>query len=87
MTVAENQIGAHLLVDWGNEINIDIVNVWNKNQSFCPAQPTTCSLYFLNTNPVWDLASSDADGDGVSGITLKDSNFANDITVNFNLNF
>jgi len=87
MTVGEKQIGVHMLVDWGNEVNIDVVNVWNRNQAFCTAETTPCSLYWLITNPDWDLASTDADGDGISGITLKDSNFANDITVNFNLNF
>ncbi len=87
MTVAEGQIGAHMLVDWGSEVNIDIVNVWNKNRAFCADEPSSCSVYGSIANPVWDLASSDADGDGVSGITLKDSNFANDLSVNFNLNF
>jgi len=76
-----------MLVDWGNEINIDVVNVWNKSQPFCADGLSSCSLYGTIANPVWDLASSDADGDGVSGITLKDSNFSNDLTVNFNLNF
>ena len=87
MRVAEGQIGAHMLVDWGNEINIDVVNVWNRNQSFCPAAASGCSVYGLLTNPEWDLVSSDADGDGVPGIPLEDSNFSNDISVNFNLNF
>jgi len=87
MIVAENQIGAHMLIDWGGEINIDVINVWNKKQSFCKDELPNCSLHGLIANPVWDLASSDADGDRISGITLKDSNFANDLTVNFNLNF
>ena len=87
MIVNENQVGVHMLIDWNLEVNIDVINVWNKNQAFCPDGSTTCSLYGLITNPVWDLTSSDADDDGISGVTLKDSRLGNDITVNFNLNF
>ncbi len=87
MIVGENQIGAHMLIDWQNEVNIDVVNVWNRNQPFCPELNTPCSVYGLNTNPGWNLASADANADGISGITLEDSSFAYQLTVNFNLNF
>ena len=87
MVVGENQLGVHMLVDWGNEINIDVVNVWNRRQTFCPPAASDCALYGMSTNPIWDLAASDADNDGLGGVTLRDGNFNGQINVNFNLNF
>jgi len=97
ITVAPGQTGAHMLLDWNREINVDAVNVWNTNAAFC-ADVTSppCAIYPLtadgNTVPglaavQWGLVSSDYDNDGIAGGLLVDGNFANSLTLNFNLNF
>lgn len=71
MTVGANQLGAHLLMDWNSNLNMDIVMVWDKNSTFGPqmftgdANPAGNSL-----STVWMLSSTDADGDGMSGINM-----------------
>ncbi len=34
LTVAPNQLGAHMLFNWGTNVNIDVVNVWEKNSAW-----------------------------------------------------
>ena len=36
MTVGPNQIGSHMLFNWGINSNIDVVNVWDMNAKFDP---------------------------------------------------
>lgn len=73
-TVAPNQVGVHLLFDWGINKDMDLVNVWDLNATF-PGNPPSS----------WDAASSDANGDGVRGIPFVDGTFVG-FNANFNVN-
>lgn len=88
-TVGANQVGVHMLWDWpgggdNNVVDMDIVNVWNLNTKF-----VGYSTYY--ESPVWSAASSDANGDGISGIPVVGGPFhhlASDGTpMGFNFNF
>ncbi|MCK9420522.1 MAG: hypothetical protein M0R70_14215 [Nitrospirae bacterium] len=81
-TVGAGQLGAHMLFDWGASKNIDVVDVWNANAAFAPSAlwATACG-----SNPaakVWDLMSSDWNGDGKNGYPMVDGPF-----LNFNASF
>lgn len=71
MTVGANQLGAHLLMDWNANLNMDIVMVWDKNTTFGPQMFTTDANPAGNSlSTMWMLSSTDADGDGMSGINM-----------------
>lgn len=86
MTVGPKQLGAHMLMDWSQSTDNDIVMVWDLNGSFPPDMlyrgpigPTP------NPDAVWNLVSVDADGDGVPGIAMVDGPFSG-FSWNLNLN-
>lgn len=96
MTVGAGQFGVHMLFDWGGNTNIDVVNVWNMNQTFsncgsAVADPAAVNcLYTGAANPtgntastVWLFASTDPDGDGTLGVPMA----AGGPFQNFNANF
>jgi hypothetical protein len=73
LSVGPNQLGAHILFDWGPTEDIDLVMVWNINDTF----PITSEIY--------NLASTDGNGDGIPGIPMVDGPFLG-FNINFNLN-
>lgn len=99
MTVGPNQIGAHMFFDWSVNPNIDVVNVWDRNAVFAPSAPHTgadngsscapatvpCDGSPNQTTDVWDLMSTDNDGDGINGVPMVDGGFVG-FNANFNLN-
>lgn len=101
MTVSQGQLGAHMLFDWGPSTNIDVVVVWGQGAAFsnCEsnaqfgAEGTSNCLYTGPTNTagntvstVWDLVSTDDDGDGTLGVPMvpNDGPFAS-YNANFNV--
>lgn len=86
MTVGAGQLGVHMLMDWNENYNIDILNVWNLNSTFSNCASATADPAALNclwtgstggSNPagnsvstVFLLASTDNDGDGTLGIPM-----------------
>lgn len=69
-TVGVNQIGVHLLFNWGVNQNIDVINVWD----------VTDDGFGILT-----YTSTDWDGDGIAGAPMIDGPFTG-FSVNFNLN-
>lgn len=98
MTVADGQLGVHLLFDWNENYNIDIVNVWDINStfsncgsSFIDPSAQNC-LYTGNNNTagntastVWLFASTDDDGDGTLGVAMAPGGPFAGFNANFNL--
>lgn len=90
MTVGNGQFGAHMLFDYNNDINIDIVNVWDVNGIWEDAGGPEDLL-----NNIWGdytvlsapfaLVSRDADGDGINGIPIIDDAAFKGFNANFNL--
>jgi len=101
MTVGANQIGAHILFDWNNNLSIDMVNVWNLNSTFsnCGAALTNpaaqnclwtgpTNIAGNNANTVFALASTDNNGDGTLGIPMVAGGpFFDTLYGSFNFNF
>jgi hypothetical protein len=94
LTVAAGQLGAHILIDWGESTNIDVAIVWNTDDAFgspiydgClfPVTPDNCDPTHSPTR-IWNLASKDGNGDGVQGIPMVDGPLSG-VSANFNLNF
>jgi hypothetical protein len=94
-TVGANQIGAHMLFDWGKDsptpcgrasCNIDVVDIWDQDAVFGPSALYTGSVGFNAASTVWSLMSSDWDGDGQNGAAMIDGPFQG-FKANFNLNY
>jgi hypothetical protein len=84
MTVGTGQIGVHMLFNWNDGLNIDIVNVWNQNAVFGPSPLWTGPAGSNSANKVWDLMSTDGNGDGINGFRMVDGPFVT-YSTNFNL--
>jgi hypothetical protein len=94
-TVGEGQIGGHMLFDWSGNNNIDVVNVWEPSV-FGPSPFETggdngsnAVRGVIDGSPntgleVWDLMSTDANGDGTNGLPMIDGPFPG-FYANFNL--
>ena len=74
LIVGPGQLGLHGLWDWAASTDIDVAIVWNFFDTF----PTTGLQ-------IWNLASTDGNGDGVPGIPMVDGPFP-PFNVNYNLN-
>jgi hypothetical protein len=92
-TVGANQIGAHMLFDWGKDAatpcgkascNIDVVDIWDQSATFGPSPMHTGSANCNNPATVWSLMSSDWDGDGQNGAAMIDGPFKG-FKANFNV--
>ncbi len=84
-TVATNQLGAHMLFDWGSSTDIDVVNVWTPSAVFGPSPLFTGpDDGTVDANKVWDWMSSDWDGNGFNGYGMVDGPFI-DFNANFNV--
>jgi len=79
MTLADGQLGAHMLFDWSVNLNIDVAVVWENNIPF-PGDQT------LSGSDPWNLASVDGDADGVAGIKMPAGGPFASSQANFNLN-
>ena len=73
MTVGEGQVGAHMLFSWGSAVNIDMINVFDANAVAGGLMASDCGG--ADANRVWDLTSSDIDGDGIMGFPFVDGPF------------
>jgi hypothetical protein len=87
--VASNQFAAHMLFDWGPNLNIDVVDVWNKNQVFGPSPMSTGGNITLDpwsgvSTTVWNGMSIDWDGNGINGGAMIDGPFQG-FSANFNV--
>ncbi len=83
-TVGAGQIGAHMLFNWNNATNIDVVEVWNQNAVFGPSGMYTGSAACNNPATVWNLMSTDWDNDGRNGGAMVDGAFVG-FSANFNI--
>lgn len=92
MTVGTGQVGAHMLLDWSGQTNIDIVLLWDMNKSW--AQTGTTSPFSTASNPngntmntVWNGVSTDTnmDADNYSGTAMLDGPFIG-MGINYNIN-
>jgi hypothetical protein len=85
-TVGANQIGAHMLFDWNVSTNIDVVDIWDQTAMFSPSLLYAGPVGSNSTDTVWDLMSSDWDGDSQNGAAMIDGPFKG-FKANFNVNF
>jgi hypothetical protein len=98
MTVGAGQLGVHMLMDWNENYNIDILNVWNISSAFSDCGTTVVDsaasncLWTGNPNSagnnastVFLLASTDNDGDGTLGIPMVAGGPFEYHNFNFNL--
>ena len=92
MTVADGQIGAHILFDYNGTYNIDVVVVWDKDAIWDDPDgdlTSTNKLYDgeagLPPDPAspWKLVSRDVNGDGINGTPMVDGPFVG-FYANFN---
>ena len=93
-TVGANELGGHILFNYGPSTDIDVVNVWTKNAAFGPStmlkgdenNPGQDAGHGYNAaSTVWDLMSKSVAGNGKNGLTLVDGPFAGVANPNFNL--
>ena len=79
LTVGAGQLGAHMLFDWGTNLNIDVSVLWNPNAAFGGPQG-------LSGAGLWNSSSIDGDGDGIMGIKMNPNGPFAGYSANFNLN-
>lgn len=86
MTVGADQVGTHMLFDWGGNLNIDVIVVWNRNAAFGPSPMWTGAGGANPATKVWDLMSADTnqDPDAFNGTKMIDGPFTG-FSANFNL--
>lgn len=88
LNVGANQLGAHMLVDWNGNSNIDVALLWNGNAAFAGTLYAGANNPGGNTqNTVWALASIDGNGDGVPGIPLTNGGPFAGFNANFNISY
>ena len=73
MTVPEGKIGAHMLFSWGPSTHIDMIQLWELHAVYGGLMAQGCGG--ANANKVWDLASTDINGDGIMGAPFVDGPF------------
>ncbi len=88
-TVAPDQIAAHMLFNWGPNLNIDVVDIWNQNEAFGPSPMFTGAKKTLDpwsgvSTTAWDGMSIDWDGNGINGAAMIDGPFQG-FNANFNV--
>jgi hypothetical protein len=81
-TVGAGELGVHMLINWGGNNDIDVVNVWTPNAVFAPSAMWTGPCGANPADEVWNLMSKDWNGDGINGYPFVDGPF-----VGFNANF
>lgn len=83
-TVGAGQIGTHMLFNWNTSSDIDVVDIWNLDAVFGPSQMYTGNAACNNPATLWDLMSTDWDGDGQNGAAMIDGPFIG-FKANFNI--
>jgi hypothetical protein len=88
-TVAPDQFAAHMLFNWGSNLNIDVVDIWNQNQVFGLSPMYTGAKKTLDpwsgiSTTAWNGMSIDWDGDGINGGKMIDGPFKG-FSANFNV--
>lgn len=86
LTVGANQVGGHMLFDWGSSTNIDVIQLWNSNQVFGPSPMYTGPGGSNSASTVWDGMSIDTDQDTntFNGTAMIDGPFQG-FSANFNV--
>jgi hypothetical protein len=90
LNVGAGQIGAHMLFDWNQTENIDVVLLWDMDGVFTNPDPAG-ALYLGPAGPtpstdcVYEFVSRDVDGDTVPGAKMIDGPFIG-FRANFNVN-
>lgn len=81
LTIPQGYLGAHMLFDWSTSVNIDVVQLWKRNDSwantgadpFCAAPNTTGGCHTVpnpNSNSaatVWGVVSVDTPASTIDG--------------------
>ena len=91
MEVGAGQLGLHMLWDWNKSEDIDLAIVWDRDSIWADAdgQDNPENSLWLgeagSPDPLtsWQLVSTDANGDGVNGITIVDGPFQG-FSANYN---
>jgi hypothetical protein len=87
-TVGTNEIGVHMLVDWGTistNKNIDVVNVWQQKAVFGPSPMWTAACGLGNSSQTWDLMSKPNPATStINGYAMVDGQFTG-TRWNFNM--
>ena len=82
LTVGAGQLGAHMLFDWNNNLNIDVSVLWTPNAVF----GNNAIQQTLTGTAVWNAASIDVNGDGIPGTKMAPGGPLTGYQINFNLN-
>lgn len=92
LVVGSGQLGAHILFDYSGSVNIDVINLWDRDAAWNDPDGTASTENDLYVGPagtppdpatIWKLVSIDADGvDGFNGAPMIDGPF-----VGFSANF
>jgi hypothetical protein len=83
LEVGENQVGTHYLFDWNGNNNIDVVLLWDVDGTYLGSSGPGNDLG--SKGWIFNLASVDGDGDGISGIPMADGPFTG-FSINLNIN-
>ena len=92
LVVGPGQLGAHILFDYFPSVNIDVVLLWDLDDSFgdpiydgCgPADPDGACDPTQTPTKVWNFVSRDGDGSGIRGFSMVDGPFIG-FEANFNI--
>ena len=93
LVVGPGQLGAHILFDYSGNVNIDVINLWDRNAVWSDPDGSASTVNDLYVGPAgippdptttWKLVSRDADGvDGINGAPMIDGPFVG-FSANFN---
>ena len=81
MEVGAGQLGLHMLWDWNTSTDMDVAIVWNQDDFWDDPDGSSSPANDLWLGPngdapdpslTWQLVSTDADGDGINGISFVD---------------
>ena len=87
-----DQLGLHMLWDWNTSTDMDVAIVWNQNDLWADPDGSSSPVNDLwlgqngdapDPSLIWQLVSTDANGDGFNGISFVDGPF-NGFSPNFN---
>lgn len=81
-TVKKDEIGIHVLLDWNDSVDMDVVNVMKPKAASSTIWTDGCGSNSSCT--IWNWMSYDFDGDGVNGKPIMDGTWIG-MNVNFNL--
>ncbi|BAV33870.1 hypothetical protein SCL_1565 [Sulfuricaulis limicola] len=87
VTADASQVMVHMKFAWGSTEGIDVVNVWQSGSwtSLNPGNPIFKGANGTYIGPIYNLVSTDWDGDGIAGGGMIDGPFQG-FNANFNVN-